>query len=112
MIMEAARHTYPNEFIGVLGGNKNEKIIDELIVVPAIFGRSFSVIRTHLVPFDPKMIGTVHSHPTESDYPSKQDINTFGKLGNALIIIAKPFDIYSVNFFNSKGQRGRLKIVK
>ncbi len=47
-IMEAAKSTYPDEFIGMLGGNKKEKIIDELIVVPATFGDHHSSIHTHL----------------------------------------------------------------
>jgi len=110
-IIEAARYTFPNEFIGILGGEKKKKLINELIVVPATFGKGFSSIYTHMLPFDPKMLGSIHSHPSYSNYPSKQDIIAFGKLGEVHIIIARPFDIYSLSCFDSKGMRKSLKII-
>ena len=111
-IIEAAKHTFPNEFIGMLGGEKKEKLINELIAVPAIFGENFSSIYTHLLPFDSKMIGTVHSHPSMSNYPSNQDLAAFGRLGEVHIIIANPFNLYSLSGYDSKGKMVRLKIIQ
>ncbi|MEK6941419.1 MAG: Mov34/MPN/PAD-1 family protein [archaeon] len=111
-IIEAAKNTFPNEFIGMLGGNKKEKIIDELIVVSATFGESHSSIYSHLVPFDPKIMGTIHSHPNESSRPSNTDLNTFAKLGEVHIIIANPFDFSSTKCYSAKGKIARLKIIE
>ncbi|MBI2598006.1 MAG: Mov34/MPN/PAD-1 family protein [Candidatus Diapherotrites archaeon] len=109
-IIEASKNTFPEEFIGVLGGNIKNKIIDELIVVPATFGTDFSAIHTHLLPMDQKIIGTIHSHPSTSSRPSQEDLNAFGKLGQVHIIIAKPFEPSSMKCFDSKGNTVKLKI--
>ena len=111
-IIEASKNTFPSEFIGMLGGSKKEKIIDELVVVPATFGEYHSSIEPHLVPFDPKIMGTVHSHPGESNHPSSQDLNAFAKLGEVHIIIASPFDFFSANCYNAKGKMVKLKIIE
>lgn len=111
-IIEASKNTFPNEFIGMLGGNPSKKTIDELVVVPAEYGNTFSVIQTHLVPFDPKIIGTIHSHPAGSNYPSAHDLNAFARLGQIHLIIAKPFNTHSISSFDSTGKRVRLKITQ
>ncbi len=111
-IIQASINTYPNEFIGMLGGNKNEKLIDELIIVPAVFGKNFSSIHSHLLPFDSKMLGSIHSHPSHTSQPSNQDLHAFSKLGEVHIIIANPYNVYSMSCYNSKGQNQKLKIIE
>ena len=110
-IIEASKNTYPHEFFGVLGGSPGEKIVDELIVVPATYGKNFTLIKTYLIPFDSKMIGTVHSHPSYSSRPSKQDIATFGKMGSIHLIIAYPFNSESFNAFDSKGIKTAIELI-
>ena len=87
-IIVASRNVYPAEFISMLGG-KN-KVIEELVVLPAEFGQDFSTIRFDLAPFDKSIMGTVHSHPNENNNPSRADLDTFRRTGQVHIIIGYP----------------------
>jgi len=110
-IIEAARNIYPDEFIGMLGGNRKEKIIDELIIVPAVYGEGFTMVHSHLIPFDPKLIGTVHSHPSPASRPSQQDLETFSKTGEIHIIIGHPYTYETIRAFDRNGKSVQITVV-
>jgi len=107
----AARNIYPDEFIAMLGGEKKKRLIDELVVVPAIYGEDFAAIKQYLLPFDFRILGSVHSHPSNSSLPSIGDLSTFLALGEIHIIIAHPFNLNTMKAFNSKGKEIKLEVV-
>lgn len=109
-IIIAARNVYPDEFISMLGG-KN-RVIEELVILPADFGDDFSSIRLDLAPFDKTIIGTVHSHPTHSNSPSRADLEVFRMAGEVHIIIGYPYDLNTARAFDNKGKTLRLKVVE
>ena len=111
-IIDAAQHTYPNEFFCLLGGDKKSKIIDEFIVVPAEYGKTFTSIKVHLIPFDPKIVGSVHSHPSPNPFPSSGDLNTFSKFGEIHLIIAHPFNLSTVRAFDRDGEEANIEVVE
>ncbi len=108
----AARNTYPDEFIAMVGGNKGEMLIDELVVVPAIYGEDFAAVKQYLLPFDFRVLGSVHSHPSASNLPSVEDLATFLALGEIHIIIAYPFTLNTMKAFNSNGKEIGLEVVE
>ncbi|HZX19469.1 MAG TPA: Mov34/MPN/PAD-1 family protein [archaeon] len=108
-IIIAAKNIYPNEFFSMLGG-KN-RIIEELVIVPATFGKDFSSYRLDLVPFDREIIGTVHSHPSEYNHPSDADLDAFRKSGEIHLIISYPYDIETIRGFGSTGKKITLKVI-
>jgi proteasome lid subunit RPN8/RPN11 len=110
-IIEAARNSYPDEFIAMLGGVRGEKVIDELIIVPAVYGEGFTMIYSHLVPFDVRMLGTVHSHPSPANYPSNQDLATFERMGEIHIIIGHPYTYETIRAFDRNGKDVKLAVV-
>lgn len=110
-IIIASQNTYPDEFFSLLGGDKEKKVVDELIVVPAIYGKRFALIKTHLIPFDSRILGSVHSHPSPNSYPSKGDLNVFRKMGDLHLIIAFPFDIDTIKAFDSRGKKQEIEII-
>ena len=110
-ICKASKNVFPNEFISLVGSRGKNGIIDELVVVPAIFGEFHSIIYSHLIPFDSRIMGTVHSHPTESNYPSDSDFQSFRKLGKIHIIICRPFSLYDMRAFESNGRKMQIEIV-
>lgn len=110
-ILLAAQNTYPHEFISLLGGDRKKKMIDELVVLPATFGENFSSLRLDLVPFDEKIIGSVHSHPSPSASASPRDLRSFPKLGWVHLIVSLPFDLASARLFNAKGQELEYKLI-
>ena len=111
-VVEAARNTFPNEFMALLGGDKGKKLITEFVLVPATYGKKHAIIKTYLVPFDSRLMGSVHSHPSPNDFPSQGDLRTFPKLGEIHFIIAYPFDLSSVRAFDSKGNELRFEVVE
>lgn len=101
----AAGNTYPDEFFSLLGGDRKRLLIDELVVVPAIYGRNYTLIKTYLMPFDSRIMGSVHSHPGHSAKPSPGDLNTFERFGNIHLIICQPFNIGDIAAYDRSGNR-------
>jgi proteasome lid subunit RPN8/RPN11 len=110
-IAAAAKNTYPAEFISLLGWDEEKKLIDEIVAVPADYGKNFSTIYTHLVPFDSRIIGSVHSHPSPSYKPSRGDLRSFAKLGEIHFIIAYPFNIDNLAAYDINGKPVEFEVV-
>ncbi|MEW6294755.1 MAG: Mov34/MPN/PAD-1 family protein [Candidatus Diapherotrites archaeon] len=101
-IVMASQNTFPDEFISLLGVDR-EGIISELVVLPAVFGSNFSSVRMDLVPFDRKVIGSIHSHPSHNNRPSQGDLHVFSRMGKVHFIICMPFNLNSLKAYNVKG---------
>ena len=110
-ICTASQNTYPQEFLALIGGDWDKETIDELVVVPAIYGESFSSLRRDLVPLDFRIMGTVHSHPSRHGWASRGDLVSFPKLGKIHLIIAYPFDPNSLRLFNNKGEELEYEVI-
>lgn len=108
-IIEAARSTHPNEFIALLE-LEGKKIIG-LVLLPAVFGGTFSSLRLDLLPMAPEVNGSVHSHPGWSNRPSKGDLVAFPKLGKVHLIICRPYCAKSARAYDSRGREQELEVV-
>jgi proteasome lid subunit RPN8/RPN11 len=113
LIFEAAKSTYPNEFGGLLRvDTDNKDIISELIILPGtIQGDSHTIFNLHMMPIDFYIVGTVHSHPSISFYPSNADLLLFQKKGKIHIISAYPYNFKSYRSYNRFGKMVNLEIV-
>ena len=100
----AAKNIYPQEFLALIGGDPDNNVIEELVVVQAIYGEKFSSLRRDLIPFDSRIIGTVHSHPSYHLRAYRCDLVSFPKLGKVHLIIGLPFELSSLKLFDNKGQ--------
>lgn len=99
-IIAASQNTFPNEFVSLLGGNTPKKIVDELIVVPAISGKAHAILRTDLLPLNQPVVGSVHSHPGYSNRPSSADAHLFARYGPFHLIICQPFSLSKMQAFD------------
>jgi len=108
-IIIAAKNVYPDEFFSMLGGTNT--LIEELVIIPATYGKNFSSFRADLIPFDNKIIGTIHSHPSIYNHPSKADVDAFRKFGKIHIIISYPYDLNTIKAFDNKGNQEQLKVI-
>ena len=105
-ILEACRNTYPNEFLGLLRAEGD--MITEVLVIPGSkFEHTSSSLRRDMVPLDPTIVGSVHSHPGRP-VPSRADLNFFSKFGKIHLIVGYPFTRKDIAVFGSE----RLEIVK
>ncbi len=103
-ISKAAKNLYPNEFFALLGSTKKNSIIDEIVMIPSIYGKEHASFRLDLVPVDFSIKGSVHSHPSGSNFPSRADLRVFPKTGEIHLIISYPFTINNARLFDSKGR--------
>lgn len=111
-LLHASKRAHPNEFIALLSTlERDSLVVGEVVVIPAISGRDYAALHSELIPFDPLIVGTVHSHPTPSPYPSSQDLMTFSRMGEFHLILAYPYTPSNVRAFNAKGKRIPLRLV-
>lgn len=112
MIFESARTLYPKETIFLLRGKtrKHEIAISEIVIPPsATYGRGFAGLSMLRLPVDFSIIGTAHSHPSESLAPSVEDLNH--ALGKVILVVAHPYEgMDSIGVYNRKGDKLKLRI--
>jgi len=113
LILESAKSSYPNEFGGLLRVDVDSKdTISEIVILPGtISGDSHAIFQLHMLPIDFTVVGTVHSHPSYSSYPSGADLHFFQKYGKVHIIVAKPFDVSSWNSYDYNGNELEMLVV-
>ena len=109
-ILGASRSTHPREFIGVLRA-KSDVITEVLLLPGTISSEQSAVLRLHMLPLDPSVCGTVHSHPTPNASPSQQDAALFSKFGRVHIIAAYPYSELSWKAYNHTWEEIHLEVV-
>lgn len=113
MICESSKSVFPNEFAGFLRVDEEKKhIITELVLIPGtISGSQHALYQLHMKPVDFSIVGTVHSHPSGSFYPSDADLQLFGRFGRVHIIAAQPYSMKSWQAYDGKGNTVNIHIV-
>lgn len=110
MINESARETYPNEFLATLRARKG--VITEVLLLPGTLqGERSGTLMLHMKPIDLSVVGTVHSHPSYSNRPSRADLAFFGRFGNTHIITCIPFDMGSWTTYDYAGREVDLEVI-
>jgi hypothetical protein len=98
----------PLEFFCLL--KKTNGVLDEFIYLPNEQSiNSVSISSLVLSPYIDAG-GSFHSHPDGSPFPSGQD-KIFFKSFKINAILGEPFNINSINFFDSKGTQLKVKLV-
>ena len=99
-----SRDMHPREIILLRGKVKEEIEVDEVIIPPsAIHGQGFSMFKPYMIPFDPSILGIVHSHPSGALKPSVYDLNHF--YGRIMMIVAYPYQsVTDIAIFDEKGK--------
>jgi proteasome lid subunit RPN8/RPN11 len=86
--------------------------IDELILTHSIYGDNVSSIYMESMPFDKSVIGSAHSHPSNSNKPSGEDIHSFPKFGKIHLIIALPFNMDDIKMFDVRGKEINFRVIE
>jgi proteasome lid subunit RPN8/RPN11 len=113
-VLDAARRLYPREVILLLKGKRarNAVVVSDLLIPPlATYGHGFSSMRTHMLPMDFSIVGTVHSHPSGNLTPSTADLNH--QFGSILVIVAYPYrDESNLAAYSRGGEKLAIEILK
>ncbi|VVB67223.1 putative metalloprotease [Candidatus Norongarragalina meridionalis] len=110
--LEAAKHTYPDEFIGILRGKKEKDgaLLTELLIAPfSTYGNGFSSYSDFHIPANVGAFASFHSHPYPPASPSAGDLQFFSRSLPFHLIACPPFE--SANAFDSKGKQVALEVV-
>ena len=106
-IIEFAKGAYPKEFVAALEG----EIKDETLTITGLLYHPFRASETSAlpdamipIPMTSGSIGSVHSHPSGPNTPSRQDLYSFGKTGIVHLIIKKPFRQEDMACYNLRGE--------
>jgi len=110
-LLKASSNLFPLEFFSMLAYTKDKNLIDEYVVVPSEYSQNSVSIKPWLVPFDRKIVGTLHSHPNSFNKPSLTDLQNFAKFGEIHLITCPPFDLDSFSAFDNYGNRLELEVV-
>jgi proteasome lid subunit RPN8/RPN11 len=112
LIFESAKSVYPNEFGGLLRVDESKRIINEIVLLPGtISGDSHAIFKMYMRPIDFSLVGTVHSHPSYSFFPSEADFQLFQKFGKVHIITANPFNEASWRAFDFTGKKVDIEVI-
>lgn len=113
LICESAKSVFPNEFAGLLRVDEEKKhVVTEVVLIPGtISGSQHALYRLHMKPVDFSIVGTVHSHPSGSFYPSDADLQLFGRFGRVHIIAARPYSSKSWQAYDGKGNTVSMHII-
>jgi proteasome lid subunit RPN8/RPN11 len=110
-IIYLSKNNYPHEFGAMLVSENSDHVIDELYIIPATNDTVNSVtFRLDLIPLTFRVVGSVHSHPSGSGYPSKADSNFFSRRFINLIMYP-PFDYTSFKAYDKQSQPINVDII-
>lgn len=113
-MMAAAKSAYPNEFIGILEGERegDEIIVESMLVPPNItVGPGSASFSPWMLSSSISDIGTFHSHPHGSFRQSRQDRFTSSKEGGVHIVLGWPFVLENLVAYDSAGNRVEYELV-
>jgi len=109
-----AQESHPNEFLGMLAGEKGKEIIlaDRLYLAPLSYSDEGSVSFDEFnMPIAMGVVGTFHSHPTGPALPSRADLKLFSQKGAFHLIASFPYKRADVRCFDSKGKEINFAVV-
>ena len=107
-MLAGAKAAYPNEFICLLRGEKNENdlVIEDTLIPPGIMtSETMTSFSDWMLPWIEGLVGTFHSHPGGSARPSKEDKWLFSQKGGVHFIAADPFGAKDVAAYLGNGKK-------
>jgi proteasome lid subunit RPN8/RPN11 len=107
---EVDREGGGREFVAVL--REEDGVIREFLFLPFTSTQVSASLRSDLLPLDPHVAGSAHSHPNGVFRPSDADLRFFPRLGRYHIILGPPFSESSWKCFTSDGNPCDLEVVE
>jgi proteasome lid subunit RPN8/RPN11 len=110
LMCQIASESHPNEFVGVL--IEQDGIIGELNLLPGTTsGESSANLLYDMMPLDPRVAGSAHSHPGGAILPSDADLRFFPRIGRYHFIIGYPYGEKDWRCFHADGTPATLEVI-
>jgi proteasome lid subunit RPN8/RPN11 len=106
-LLGISREAHPYEVGGLLLGRG---AIEDYVLIPGEFAEQSIYIHMDRIPIYTNLAGTFHSHPSPDARPSRADLNLFGRIGKAHIIIGYPYALNSTRAYDSRGKAIELRV--
>ncbi len=109
-----AAGSWPQEMIAFLTGSVRKERRDgkteRVLVIDGLYVKGYDADTnsTHFTTHDLPLTGvqgTVHSHPGQSNRPSRADKNLFSRFGWFHLIICRPYTREAIATYNKQGER-------
>ena len=108
-ILSVSKSSYPKEFAGMLYADSG--VITRVDVPLTQSSNVSAVMNLFMLPVNPHLIGSVHSHPSGDMNPSATDIKMFMQNGDYHIIVGYPYDMKSWICYDRVGARRHLDVL-
>ncbi|MDD4250648.1 MAG: Mov34/MPN/PAD-1 family protein [Candidatus ainarchaeum sp.] len=109
-VIQSAKNYYPKEFLCFLSGDKEAKEINEIVLIPTLNGDDYSSVNTYNIPIDNTILGSLHSHPNGSTFPSTAD-KKFFKRYLINVIIGLDTNNTIINVFDDKSNKLDIELI-
>ena len=112
-VVKIARQADPKEYVALLSGKIDKKIlkITGLIFLPFEASENSAVMQVFMMPITTDAVGSIHSHPGPSNQPSDADKIFFGKNGYFHLIICRPYTQSTIASYDAFGNPIDYKVV-
>jgi proteasome lid subunit RPN8/RPN11 len=110
MLLKLGESHHPREFLAVL--REKGGIVEELDLIPGTINRESSAsLSLSMIPLNPHIIGSAHSHPNGVLRPSSADLRLFPRIGRYHLIIGYPYSHDNWRCFNVKGDNCEMEVI-
>ena len=110
LMCQIAIESHPNEFVAVL--LEKDGIIAELNLLPGTTsGESHANLHYDMMPLDPHVAGSAHSHPNGALQPSDADLRFFPSIGRYHFIIGSPYTRSDWRCYHADGTAATMEVI-
>jgi proteasome lid subunit RPN8/RPN11 len=108
-VLSVSKSSHPKEFAGML--YEDDGVITRIDVPVTQSSNVSAVMNLFMLPVNPHIAGSVHSHPSGDISPSSADINMFMQNGDYHIIVGYPYDMKNWICYDRVGNKRHLAIL-
>ncbi len=108
-MLKVSASSHPKEFAGMLYETNN--VITHVDVPITKSSNVSAVMDLFMLPVNPHLVGSGHSHPSGVLTPSDADIKMFMQNGSHHIIVGYPYDIHSWVCYDRGGNIRKLEVL-